>query len=57
MEQNVKASLVAFKDKSGKWGFKNNDDEVVVPPTWWHVYYKFDEGMCAVANDEKNWIC
>ena len=54
MEQKEKAPLQAFKDsKSGKWGFKNNDGEVVVPPTWRHAYYKFDEGMCAVANDEK----
>ena len=54
MEQTVKAPLVAFKDsKSGKWGFKNSDDEVVVPPTWCHTYYKFDEGMCAVANEDK----
>ena len=54
MEKNEKSPLKAFKDsKSGKWGFINNDDEVVVPPTWWHVYYKFDEGMCAVANEDK----
>lgn len=54
MEQKVKSPIEAFKDnESGKWGFKNNDGEVVVPPTWWHVYYKFDEGMCAVANEDK----
>ena len=54
MEQKVTSPIKAFKDnESGKWGFKNNDDEVVVNPTWWHVYYKFDEGMCAVANDDK----
>lgn len=54
MEQKEKSPLRAFKDKeSGKWGFKNNDDEVVVSPTWWHAYYKFDEGMCAVANEDK----
>ena len=54
MEKNVKSPLKAFKDNdSGKWGFKNSDDEVVAPPTWWLVYHKFDEGMCAVANDDK----
>lgn len=54
MEQKVTSPLRAFKDKeSGKWGFKNNDGEVVVPPTWWNAYFQFDEGMCAVANDDK----
>lgn len=54
MEQKVTSPIKAFKDsKSGKWGFKNNNDEIVVPPIWRHAYYKFDEGMCAVANDDK----
>lgn len=54
MEQKVKSPLRAFKDyESGKWGFKNNDGEIIVSPTWWLVYYQFDEGMCAVTNDDK----
>ena len=54
MERKATAPISAFKDnKSGKWGFKNTEDEVIVPPTWRHAYYKFDEGMCAVANDDK----
>lgn len=54
MEQKVKSPIEAFRDnESGMWGFKNNDGKVVVPPTWWLVYHKFDEGMCAVTNDDK----
>ena len=54
MEQKTKAPLHAFKDEqSGKWGFKNVNDEIVVSPRWWLIYHKFDEGMCAVADDDK----
>ena len=54
MEQKEKAPLQSFKDhKSGKWGFKNKDGKVVVEPKYWLVYYKFDEGMCPVVNEEK----
>jgi len=54
MEQNTNVQLHAFKDReSGKWGFKNDNDEVVVSPRWWLIYHKFDEGMCAVADDDK----
>lgn len=54
MEQNANVLLHAFKDKeSGKWGFKDDNDEVVVPPQWWLIYHKFDEGMCAVVDDDK----
>ena len=54
MEQNANVLLHAFKDKeSGKWGFKDDNDEVVVPPQWRLIYHKFDEGMCAVVDDDK----
>lgn len=54
MEQNANVRLHAFKDReSGKWGFKNDNDEIVVSPQWWLIYHKFDEGMCAVADDDK----
>ena len=53
MEQNANVLLHAFKDKeSGKWGFKDDNDEVVVPPQWRLIYHKFDEGMCAVVDDD-----
>ncbi|MBR3079392.1 MAG: WG repeat-containing protein [Prevotella sp.] len=54
MEQKVKSPLRTFKDKeSGKWGFKNNDNEVVVVPQWWLICHRFDDGRCAVVNDDK----
>lgn len=54
MEKKKISTLKAIKDyQSGKWGFKNSQDEIVVPPTWWLAYYRFDEGMCAVVNDDK----
>lgn len=54
MEQKTNAALWGFKDKeSGKWGFKNSNGDVVVSPRWWLVYHRFDEGMCAVVNDDK----
>ena len=54
MDQKVKSPLRAFKDKeSGKWGFKNNDDEVVVAPQWWLICHRFDDGRCAVVNNDK----
>lgn len=55
MEKNVNVPLHAFKDsESGKWGFKNDNDEIVVSPRWRLIYHKFDEGMCAVGDDDKN---
>ena len=54
MEQKTNAALWGFKDKeSGKWGFKNSNGDVVVSPKWWLVYHRFDDGMCAVVDDDK----